>query len=528
MTDETSPNAMLTLDNLSITTPQGQALLSEASLRVAEGEFILLAGASGSGKTTLLRLIAGIDEPSLQQLQISGSVKVAGPVAEDQTTGKTSVLARVGVVFQDCALFDELTAGENVQFAIDHRPGGRASASYTAGDLLSDMGVVASRYPAALSGGERQRVAVARTLALDPPILLFDEPTTGLDSRRAAQVAELIRKTHQTSKRTIIVITHDFQPFMAHGPRIVLLDDKTKKLREIDPESLDSFFKSDAPAQPKDKEQPAGKRGNAAIGRLPLLEGPGEIVMTLLTTLGAASRGWRRPKWQGRYLWHYAKMVVFGSTLAYVALAGGMLGFVFVLFSFSQLPYSEVIVPLLRKEFLAATGYSTYRIVVPLLTSVLLAGKCGAAIAADAGSRRLTHQYEAMRSLGASPDRYLYGSAAIAMVIGAPLLGVVAYISNTYAALLAYLLSADDANVAVFYRHFLSLVRPHDGAMPREFSWVVAKMAVSGLLIAAVAYRLGSSPKSSAADVSRDVGRTIFWASLTVLLLHSTVAFLEF
>ena len=151
---------------------------------------------------------------------------------------------------------------------------------------------------------------------------------------------------------------------------------------------------------------------------------------------------------------------------------------------------------------------------VPLLTSVLLASKCGAAIAADIGARRLTHQFEAMRSLGANPDDYLYGNVAIAMVIGAPLLGLVAYVSNTYSALLAYLLSAEDANVAVFYRHFLSKVWPDHGFPMHAFTWVVVKLAASGLLIAALGYRLGCSPKASATDVSRDVGRTIFWATL--------------
>jgi len=192
------------------------------------------------------------------------------------------------------------------------------------------------------------------------------------------------------------------------------------------------------------------------------------------------------------------------------------------------LPYSKVTVPLLTEEFLAATGYSTYRVIVPLLIGVLMAGKCGASVAADVGARRLTHQYDAMRSFGVKPTHYLYGNVVIALLLGAPLLTVFAYATNCYAALVAFLLSSKQATPAVFRRNFFSTVWNSSDLVPRGTGWVLLKAATGGLVIAALSYAIGSRRKASSVDVSRDVSLTIFWASLAVLALHSFYSFVEF
>jgi len=221
-------------------------------------------------------------------------------------------------------------------------------------------------------------------------------------------------------------------------------------------------------------------------------------------------------------------MVMFGATAIYVAIAGAMLGFVFISFSFSQLPYTEVTVPLLTEEFLAATGYSTFRVVVPLLIAVLMASKCGASVAADLGARRLTHQYEAMLNCGVRPEHYLYGNVVLALLIGGPLLTLVACLSNAYASLVAFLMTSEEGTVALFRRNFFATVWPDGQLWPTGTGWVTLKMATSGVLVAALAYAIGSRPKESSTDVSRDVGLTIFWASLGVLMLHALYSYVEF
>jgi len=522
VSDTPVPAPALSINRLSVTLPNGHRLLHEVNLDVRAGEFVLLVGPSGSGKSTLLGLIAGFDEHDQSPLNVRGRIEVSrtGAAARDGQT--------VGMVFQNLALFDELSAIDNVRFAIDHRREKPDDPRRLAADYLKRLNVPTRSQLTQLSGGERQRVAVARTLAMDPPILLFDEPTTGLDPYRARSVADLIVKTHQKSGKTVIVVTHDFAPFLEASPRLILLDSEAARLREVGESELVEYFdEHDVDTEAIDKAAlapPAAPR----MRWVSWFESSGAALLTLLASLATPFLSWGQPRWKLRYLWHYLRLVLVGTTALYVAVAGAMLGFVTVFFGFSQLPYTEVMVPLLTEEFLAATGYSTFRVLVPLLTSVLIAGKCGAALGADAGARRLTHQYEAMRSFGAEPPHYLHGNMVIALCIGCPLLAIIAYITNCYASLVAFLFVSEQATIAVFRRNFFATVWPLGGAFPVGAGWVILKMATCGVLIAALSYSIGSRRKASSVDVSRDVGLTIFWGSLGVLAVHTGYAFWEF
>jgi ABC-type lipoprotein export system ATPase subunit/ABC-type transporter Mla maintaining outer membrane lipid asymmetry permease subunit MlaE len=522
MSDPASPEPALAIERLSITLPDGRALLNDADLEVSSGEFVLLVGPSGSGKSTLLKLIAGLDDRDADSLSIEGRVHVTPSKGPEHTT------PAIGMVFQNLALFDELTAVQNVQFAIDHRRDGRQAADGEAEQRLRHLNVPTPGRLVELSGGERQRVAVARTLAMEPDILLFDEPTTGLDPYRARAVADLIVQTHRDSGKTVIVVTHDFQPFARHKPRWILIDPESGTLREVTEAQIEAYFEKEDKAPP----EAARPEVRVAVPRwqrfVPWLESPGDAVLTLLGSVVAPAGGWRHAAWKLRYLWHYLRMVVVGATALYVAIAGALLGFVIVFFGFSQVPYKEVTLPLLTEEFLAATGYSTFRVLVPLLICVLIASKCGAAVAADVGARRLTNQFEAMRSLSATPWHYMYGNIVIALAVGGPLLTVLAYLSNCYASLIAYLLTSEEATVAVFRRNFFATVWPEHQLFPTGTGWVILKSFTSGILIAALSYSIGARPKASSVDVSRDVGLTIFWASLAVLALHAAYSFVEF
>jgi len=496
----------MNIEALTITLPGGRTLLRDANLTVDAGEFIVLAGPSGSGKSTLLNLMV---RPGDSTMEVSGDVCVRDG-------------ATAGVVFQELALFDEFSPEDNVQFAIDHRA--KAGDGGEATRRLSELSVPLRTGTSTLSGGERQRVALARTLAMEPDILLFDEPTTGLDPRRAKAVADLISRTHRESegKRTVIVVSHDYAAFIPHQPRMVLLDPSEKCLRDVTPQELDDFFQDQTDGGEGVRQAAAPK------GRLrTMAEAPGEAILTLLGAADAPLRGWSRPKWKIRYLLHYLRIVLFGTTALYVAIAGVLLGFVTVFFGFSQLPYRDMTLPLVMEEFLAATGYGAFRVVAPLLICVLIAGKCGAAIAADVGTRRLTHQFEAMRSLGGEPRHYLYGNIVLSMTVAAPVLTLIAFVANCYASLVAFLLASDGATVSVFRRNYFTTLWT-DTILPEGTGWVLLKTAASGLLIAALSYAIGSRPKPSHTDVSRDVGLTIFWASLAVLGLHSAFAFFEF
>jgi ABC-type lipoprotein export system ATPase subunit len=193
--------------------------LDGVSLRIGQGEFVSVMGPSGSGKSTLLHLIGALDRPS------SGQVIVAG-----QDLAKVKNLDRfrsqtVGFVFQLHNLIPTLTALENVEIPLyEQRIGGRERRQ-RAGELLELVGLGdrLGHLPNALSGGERQRVAIARSLANEPALVLADEPTGDLDSQSGAEVIGLMHQLNRELGTTFIVVTHD--PAVARQTeRIVVLD----------------------------------------------------------------------------------------------------------------------------------------------------------------------------------------------------------------------------------------------------------------------------------------------------------------
>jgi putative ABC transport system ATP-binding protein len=195
-------------------------VLDDVSLDVAAGETVAVAGPSGSGKSTLLGLVAGLDTPS------SGTIVVAG--VEVTRLGENA-LARfrretLGYVFQSYHLIPTLTAAENVAVPLDLA--GAAAASARAGELLAGMGLAerAHHYPAQLSGGEQQRVALARAMALDPPLLLADEPTGNLDSATGAAIVDRLFALNRERGTTLVLVTHD-TALAERADRVVSLRD---------------------------------------------------------------------------------------------------------------------------------------------------------------------------------------------------------------------------------------------------------------------------------------------------------------
>jgi putative ABC transport system ATP-binding protein len=181
--------------------------LDRVSLDVEGGEVVLLMGPSGSGKTTLLSIMGCILRPT------SGSVRVLG---REVTTLNEKELPRlrrshIGFVFQGFNLFPALTAGENVELALDLKNIRGRAARRRAGELLENMGLD-DKYdalPANLSGGEKQRVAIARALAGEPEIILADEPTAALDSHNGRAVIETLRDLAHERGRAVVIVTHD-------------------------------------------------------------------------------------------------------------------------------------------------------------------------------------------------------------------------------------------------------------------------------------------------------------------------------
>ncbi|MGE3303501.1 MAG: sulfate/molybdate ABC transporter ATP-binding protein [Hyphomonadaceae bacterium] len=195
--------------------------LKGVSLLAEEGEFLALLGPSGSGKTTLLRVIAGLEEPDEGVVQFNGEDLLAKPVRE----------RGIGFVFQHYALFRHMTVADNVAFGMRSKRGrarlGAAAIRARAEELLNlvHLGGLGKRYPSQLSGGQRQRVALARALAIEPKILLLDEPFGALDAKVRRELRRWLRELHERTGLTTIFVTHDQEEALELADRVVLLKD---------------------------------------------------------------------------------------------------------------------------------------------------------------------------------------------------------------------------------------------------------------------------------------------------------------
>ncbi len=200
-----------------------RAILASVSFDVAQGELIAIMGASGSGKTTILRALAGL-EPFQAGRVVLDDVALEGGVAPSREMVRR-LRRKVGMVFQFHCLFEHLSVLQNVCLAPVHAYGAtQGDAEARARRLLAAFGVDhrASALPRQLSGGEAQRVAIARALAVDPPVLLMDEPTASLDPARRHELGELLQALGREG-RTLVVATHDEDFACAWATRVLRL-----------------------------------------------------------------------------------------------------------------------------------------------------------------------------------------------------------------------------------------------------------------------------------------------------------------
>jgi phospholipid/cholesterol/gamma-HCH transport system ATP-binding protein len=198
-----------------------QTVLNGIDLAVAQGETLAILGRSGTGKSVLLKLIIGLQKPD------SGSIRIHG----QETTGLpldalNEVRKKVGFLFQYAALYDSLTVGENVAFPLErHTRLSAAARKERVRELLSSVGMEQDleKMPSQISGGMQKRVGLARALALEPDILLFDEPTAGLDPITAREIGELILRLQEQRKKACIVVTHDIPNAKTVSDRLALM-----------------------------------------------------------------------------------------------------------------------------------------------------------------------------------------------------------------------------------------------------------------------------------------------------------------
>ena len=190
--------------------------LDDVSMEVETGSLTALLGPSGSGKSTLLRIIAGLETPDQGSVYIEGS----------NVTGRRPQERGVGFVFQHYAAFKHMTVADNIAFGLKIRKRPETEIAERVNQLLKlvQLEGLAKRYPAQLSGGQRQRMGLARALAIDPAVLLLDEPFGALDARVRAELREWLRRLHDETHTTTVIVTHDQEEAMEVADQVTLMN----------------------------------------------------------------------------------------------------------------------------------------------------------------------------------------------------------------------------------------------------------------------------------------------------------------
>jgi phospholipid/cholesterol/gamma-HCH transport system ATP-binding protein len=223
-------------------------VLSDLSLQVKRGENVVVLGKSGQGKSVTIQCLVGLLSPD------EGTVKVFGDeVAKMSERQLKKLRSRVGFLFQSGALYDSMTVRENLEFPLTRvlKMKDKAEIDQRVEEVLEGVGLLDAidKMPSDLSGGMRKRVGLARTMIVKPEIMLYDEPTTGLDPITSREISELILNMQQKYKTTSIIITHDMECAKITGDRLVIMNDGEyiaegtfDELHSSDDELVRSFF----------------------------------------------------------------------------------------------------------------------------------------------------------------------------------------------------------------------------------------------------------------------------------------------
>ncbi len=497
-----------------------QVLLSNTSLTFPAGKITVIVGGSGAGKSVLLKALAGLIPRNGESISWTGTIELA----------EKNDRPRVGIVFQQFALFDELSPAANVQFAIDHRSDRTRTPSQSATEWLTELGVPSKTAVANLSGGQKQRLAIARTLAADPDIVLYDEPTSGLDSASGGKVAELIRTTHLAHRRTSIIVTHDYETLLPIADEVLLLDSADKCLRVVPRDQWSEIAGQMKPVVAGDRgtQEPQSPTGLLTQIAVDFFSATGSVVIACLRLPVDLLPIFPRPRWAFRFLMHYLRLVGGPSAWVYLVVAGLIVGFTTTYFTLRFLPFRMYTQPLLIDELLASIGFALYRFLVPVLATVLIAARCGAAVAADVGVKQYGGQVDALRTLGVRPRSYLLVPIVLAFVIATPILQWLSFTAAHLISLVTFNETHSSIGPYFWEQHFFRNLRVDDSLLLSGWKWVTLKNVLCGVGTAAIGYYRGIATKKSASDVSNAITSTVLWTTLYVLVVHFIVALIEF
>lgn len=477
-------------------------VLENVTLEVPHGGFYLIVGQSGSGKSTLLRFLTGLWEPREPAPKYRGEVEIFGvPVRGGYPR---SLRQRTAAVLQDEGLLDELTPLANVELALR---AARRSPKLALG-LLSQTGIDEPMSSVSmLSGGMRKRVAVARALALSPELILFDEPTAGLDGEASREIATLLEETHDRADgtRTTIVISHDIEAFEDLADRILEIDAEHRSLAFADTKRIH------AEAERWTRTVSTGTEEDPTLyGIRQVLLGLAAVANTLLQALIRLPPVFLRIvlRTTGRYL---VEPAVFTALVAVTI--GGLATF----FSLENNPLESAF----TSQLLTGVGKVLTAVLVPLMAGFFFTARMAAGAAARIGTMKRTHQVAALQLMGIRPADYLLTPLVWAMCIAMPVVTAAGIVAASLSSFLIYKLLTG----ASTYGWMASFFRTVDRA---DMRFLLFKTVLSGFLIATVTYHLAVGPKRSGRDVGNSVNSCIVLGMVIVLVVHSGLTVVQF
>ncbi len=468
----------------------GRTILDGVDLTLEPGRVVVVVGPSGGGKSVLLDLILGLLTPD---------------------AGRVEVRGRVGMVFQDGALFDDLTVAANLAFPYAGDRAGRDAAVAAAAEAVGLLpGHLAAR-PAQLSGGLRKRAAIARALVQAPPILLYDEPTAGLDAAASARVADaIVAARAAVEQQAALVVTHDYALAARVADEIVYLDPEQHRLvplmtvdapidaREavVGPirDQLEAHFAAadPPPSEPGTDRASLGARLRGALG------GGLEAVRAL--------RGLRPPSVAALL----ARLWDVGVTSAPAIVASGLvLGLVTAIQIGAALRYGLGDLDPLP----ALLGVVLCHHVGPLYTGLFLAGRVGARVASEVGVKTYLRQGDALRTFGTTPEAVWLSPLFAAAVLAFPALALVLEAGGLLGGYLGYTVLLGE-NTAGYAHSVFADVRPGPVLLG------LGRAMVTGAVVVTLAYAAGVRARRGSDAVGKATTRAVVAALLGAIAVE--------
>lgn len=474
-------------------------LFDGVTIAVPSGGFYLLVGESGSGKSTILKLIAGLWDPREPAPRIHGRLRVLGvPVGTDYPR---ALRGRVQAVLQEEGLLDELSPRENVELGL--RVAGRSPKLALA--LLSQAGLDnPPQEVSALSGGMRKRLAVARALAGDPELLVFDEPTAGLDRESARDIAGLLVRTHRSAgeRRTTIVITHDLRAFEGLHDAVLSLEPGRKTLELVAPGAV--------------------ARERHAVARLPESAAPAthglqRVLLACASFLDVLVQAIVRlpPVFPGIVLRTTTRFVL--EAVFFVVVGSATVGGLATYFALRNNPLEGAF----TGAVITGAGKVLVAVLIPLLAGFFFTARIAAGAAARLGTMKRTSQIDALELMGIRPADYLLTPLVWGVSLAMP---IVTASGVTAACVVSFLASraVTDISTLGWGRSFAAEIDVID------LRFALLKTVVSGFLVAIMTYYLAVGPKRSGRDVGVAVNSSIVVGIFLVLLVHAVVTLVQF